>query len=393
MNLNVELKRFIFQNIDKNVNELALKFAERNDEEFKFAINQISIRQKLIQKLPTFYTNFDLILPQKISAEQASSELTAEYKSNICNYNISADLTGGMGIDSLFFANKSKLHIYIEKDKLLCDIFKHNSKSLNYSNIEIINSDAESFIGNSDKLFDLIYIDPHRRSDSGAKLYFLEHTLPNVLQLLPIIKNKTKKLLIKTSPLLDISKAIQELENVCQVHILSIDNECKELLFLIDYENNCKKIQYFTVNFTKKGTQKYNISNSENSINCKFDLQKPYLYEPNSSIMKSGFFNQICVDFNLNKLAQNSHLYTSCELINDFPGRIFKIITITKYNKADILKFCENKKANISLRNFPDTTDHFKKKIGLKDGGDTYIFGSKSQENELKVFICKKVSI
>ncbi len=392
MKLTDTIQQFIKTNLEKNVNELFLKFDNKSDVNTKFAINQIALRQRIREKLPEIYNNYDLLIPPRLSTEQSSSEITADYKANICNYDISADLTGGMGIDSIFLSKKAKSHYYIEKDEELCEYFEYNSKILNLTNIKIIKDDAENFLKSSEAKFDFIYIDPHRRSEKGNKLYFLDDTVPNVINLLDLLKNLTKKLLIKTSPLLDISKAILELKFVSEVHILSVDNECKELLFLLDFEKIIDIIEYHTVNFTKKSIQKLVFTNNNLLSKLNFGIALPYLYEPNSSIMKSGFFNQISINFNLIKLAENSHLYSSNVLISDFPGRIFEIQNISKYNKKDIQKYCPNKCANISLRNFPDTTENFKKKIGLKDGGDIYIFGSKNSKSELIIFICKKIS-
>ena len=381
---------FIKSNFNQNVHNLFLKYV--NDEHKKYLIEQISIRQKISKKLPFLIDNYKFIFPSKLSYEQSSSEKTAKYKSEIIDYKFSADLTGGLGIDTFFISKKSDKHFYIEQNQELCEIFKHNATELNLQNIEILNENAENFIKNTNEYFDLIYLDPNRRADSGQKMYFLEHSSPNILNMLDDLKRICDKVLIKTSPLLDISLAVKELKYVSEVHILSIENECKELLFLIDFKE-VKELKYFAVNFEKNNEQILIIENKDEIANYNYAIKDKFLYEPNSSIMKLVIFDKICRNYNDNifKISKNSHLFTSNNYFGDFPGRIFEIISIVKFSKKEILTFCKDRKANISLRNFPISVEEFKKKIGLKDGGDIYIFGTTETNNKPIIFITKKI--
>ena len=381
---------FIKSNFNQNVHNLFLKYV--NDEHKKYLIEQISIRQKISKKLPFLIDNYTFIFPSKLSYEQSSSEKTAKYKSEIIDYKFSADLTGGLGIDTFFISKKSDKHFYIEQNQELCEIFKHNATELNLQNIEILNENAENFIKNTNEYFDLIYLDPNRRADSGQKMYFLEHSSPNILNMLDDLKRICDKVLIKTSPLLDISLAVKELKYVSEVHILSIENECKELLFLIDFKE-VKELKYFAVNFEKNNEQILIIENKDEIANYNYAIKDKFLYEPNSSIMKLVIFDKICRNYNDNifKISKNSHLFTSNNYFGDFPGRIFEIISIVKFSKKEILTFCKDRKANIGLRNFPISVEEFKKKIGLKDGGDIYIFGTTETNNKPIIFITKKI--
>lgn len=388
INLNDNDIEFIKENLNQNANILFLRFAKVPQK--KFLIEQIAIRQKISKKLPFLTNNFEFLFPSKLSYEQSSSEISAKYKSEVVDYQNSADLTGGLGIDTYFIANKSLNHYYIEQNEVLCKLFEHNSKALKLENVTILNETAEDFIKKTDVFFDLIYIDPHRRADSGQKMYFLEHTSPNVLDLIDVLKNICQKVLIKTSPLLDISKAIKELKYVSEVHILSIENDCKELLFLLDYKEH-KEIKYFAINFEKDKIQKSIIDSKSKYNEINLGVKDKFLYEPNSSIMKLGKFD-ILFDFDIYKISQNSHLFTSNNYYEDFPGRIFEIIAVEKFSKKEILSYCKYKKANVNVRNFPLSVEEFKKKIGLKDGGEIYIFGTSDKNSKPIIFICKKIN-
>ncbi len=379
---------FISENINQDINRLFLKFS--NDDRKKFLIAQIAIRQKISKKFPSLINNPHFIFPVKLSVEQASSEITAKYKSEIIEYESSLDLTGGMGIDSIYLSAKSEKHIYLEQNEELCKLFEFNSNLLNLQNIEIINAKAEDYISKTVKHFDLVYLDPHRRSEKGQKMYFLEHTYPNIIKILDDLQKISDFAMIKTSPLLDISKAIDELKYVSEVHILSLDNECKEIIFLLNFKSNLH-IKYFAVNFEKHQIQKQFFEKNDNSEKCFLGIKEKFLYEPNSSLMKLGFFNQISNE-KLFKLSKNSHIFTSEYLFENFNGRIFEIISIINFTKKEILNFCKEKKANISLRNFPITVEEFKKKIGLKDGGDIYLFGSTDANSKPIIFVCKKIN-
>lgn len=394
--LNLTEIEFIKSNINSDINKLALiKSKFHADIRSEIVLHQIKILNKISDKLPSLSTNYNIFFPKNISIEQASSEATAKYKKSITNYNISADLTGGMGIDSFFLAQNSLQHYYNEIDKTLSEIFEHNCEVLSLKNIRISNSSALDFISNiSDKSIDLIYLDPARRDSEGAKTYFLEDTLPNPMQVISAIQSKNlmnpPKLLLKTSPLLDISRAISQLRFVAEVHILSVDNECKELLFLLDLASDgTQQIKYSAVNIKSDYSQVFN-SCIRTTAPITYTNPQKYLYEPNSSLMKLGFWSEIAEQYSLNKLSSNTHLFTSDSLIQDFPGRIFIVNDVVKIDKKSINSHLPDKKANIAVRNCKMSVQEIKKKFNISDGGNIYIFFTTLNNQTNKAIICQK---
>ena len=397
--MNNKTKYFIEKHIDSDVFKLAL--SKKNDVEidFDFAINQISIRQKNQNKFPTLLRDFDFIFPSTVAAEQSSSEITAKYKSEIIsNYNTSVDLTGGLGIDSLYFAKQSEQHFYCEQNSDYCDFFANNCKTVQQNNIEIINQDCEDFIKkciDAKIIFDVIYIDPSRRNSNNQRKFLLKDLQPDLINLQKYFPQVAKKTIIKLSPMLDISTVLKDIKNVSEVHIVSVENECKELILVLDFaKSSSTETKYFAVHLK-------NISNNNLEIQIEkieltkdisekitFDFPQKYIYEPNSSIMKLGFWKDFCSKYSLKKLHQNSHLFTSDELLIDFPGRVFELISATKFSSKEVNKILGNeRKANITVRNFPYAVPEIYKKLKLKDGGSFYIFATTTVDNKLSLLI------
>ena len=375
---------------DCDVYELALKKNFEREIDFNFVINQIAIRQKNSKKFPTLLKNFDFFFPSTISAEQSSSEITAKYKSEIIsNFNNSADLTGGLGIDSLYFAKKATKHIYCEQNSAYCDFFRNNCNVLNQNNIEITNQKSENFIKQcieQKMIFDIVYIDPSRRDNSNQKKFLLKDLQPDIFILQKKLAEITEKAIIKLSPMLDITSVLENINNVNEIHIVSVENECKELLVVLDFTKNIlieNKIKYFAVNLKNLSNENLEIQvekiELKKNINEKINFTFPqkYIYEPNSSIMKLGFWEDFCYKYSLNKLHPNSHLFTSAELLLKFPGRVFELVAITKFSSKEVNNILQKeRKANVTVRNFPATTDAIKKKLKLKDGGNIYLFAT-----------------
>jgi 16S rRNA G966 N2-methylase RsmD len=353
--------------------------------------HQVLSRKKIKNKLPTLFNCNEIIYPSSLSLEQSSSEITANYKAKLVKGKTFIDLTAGMGIDSLFFAKKFEKGILIERNKELAEINLHNYFVLNQTNVKIaVGIDSIDFINQFNEQFDLIYIDPARRNEQGNKVVSLTEYEPNVVSILDKLFSITTNILIKTSPLLDISKAIAELKFVKQVHVISVENECKELVFHLekDFEN---EIKISTINFNKKENQVFEyFLKAEKESNSEYSEPLNYLYEPNASIMKAGAFKTIGQQLGLKKLHQHSHLYTAENLVDNFPGRVFKINAVSKFDKNEIAKIIPEMKANIAVRNFPISTNEVKKKLGIKDGGDFYLFVTTNIKNEKIVIFNKK---
>ena len=389
---NKKTLQFILAHQNDDVNKLVLKKRTDIEIDYDFAFKQIAGRQRVKHKLPTFYSNKELIYPPQLNIEQCSSESTALYKKSLCEGILMADLTGGFGIDFYYLSNNYREAFYIEQNTELCEIVNHNFKILGSRNHKIINIKAEDAIDDLPEL-DLVYIDPARRNKTGSKIVFISDCEPDISILREAILQKSRMLMVKLSPMLDISSAIKILKNVHEVHIISVANECKEILLILKKEK-VDRIKFKAVNivnnsktdvfeFFKEDESACIISNSQ-------EIQH-FLYEPNSSILKSGAFKSICLQFNILKLHNNTHLYTSNNLVSDFQGRIFEVVDLVGNSKKDMIEIkIKYPKANISTRNYPLKPEELKKRLGIDDGGDIFIFAC-TIEKELKVLIiCRK---
>ncbi len=377
---------FIKLNKNKSLPEIALQLSKTSfDKEFILA--QINGIQKAKNKLPEFYNTPDIIYPPKLSMEQCSSEKTGHYKSQLVNGESLVDLTGGFGIDSFYFSKEFNQVTHIEQNAELSEIAKNNFKLLKANNISTINSTAEKYIKNITKNVDIVYIDPSRRNEN-QRVFKLDDCVPNIIELAPEIFKIANKILVKTAPLLDIKQTLRDLKSVSKVWIVSVDNDCKEVLYLLEKDNTSKPTLQ-TINLTKNNQEYCFNYEGESNSTVSYSLPKKYLYESNSSILKAGAFNSICDHFSLNKIAPNSHIYTSEKLIEIFPGRIFKIEKAIPYSTKDF-KNLGIKKANISCRNFKDSVENVKKKLKIKDGGKHYIFATTGTNSKPILIICVK---
>ena len=390
---NIQTEKFISENIHSDLKRLLL--IKRSDAEidYEFAFRQIAGLQRIRYKIPSFYNTKNILFPPQLNIEQSSSESTSLYKKLFCEGNTFIDITGGFGIDFYFISQHFETAIYVERNEELCKIVAHNYKELGATNISIINDDAVDFIGNM-PTSDCVFVDPARRDKKGGKTVFLEECEPDITQLYKKILDKTNLLLIKLSPMLDITAAIKALTNVNSVHIVSVENECKEVLLLLK-PNSFSTINYKAINILKNNIiEEFEFTKeSENSVICTYSsVIQNYLYEPNSSILKAGAFKSVANTYSINKLNNNTHLYTSENIISNFPGRIFKVLKVWNFHKKDLVEMKKYiLKANISTRNFPLKPEELKKKIGIADGGDTYLFGCTLQDESKVIIQCEKI--
>ena len=388
--LEKEVQNYIIQNINIDPLKLIFKKSPFENITMKEIVEQIDGFKRAKKKLPNEFCQKGIYYPPKISLEQCSSMQTGLYKSALISGDSIIDITSGMGVDDYYFSKVFKKLYYCELNKNLHNITKHNFNILNINNVTFFNGDGIEFIKKIKKV-DWIYADPGRRDENIKKVFLLSDCLPNIPKNLNHLFNKTNKILLKLSPLLDISSAINELKFVKEVHIVSVKNECKELLIILENEYT-DEIKIKTINIETKQNQTFNFSkNKETTLAANFSEIKDYLYEPNSSIMKSGGFNSLSIKFNTPKLHPNSNLYTSEKLINEFPGKIFKIDKIINYDKKQIKKAVPEMKANISTRNFPFKIEEIKKKNKIKDGGEIYLFFTTNFENKPVVIKCKRI--
>lgn len=383
--LQTDVQKYISEHLNHNEADLFLTHKKNKEWDMPSIIQQIIGKKKAKVKLPSWYTRSDIIYPKRLSLEQCSSEQTARYKAGLCQGKHFIDITAGFGVDSHFISQSFEKGIHCEIDKDLQDIVKHNLKTLR-SNIDSFEANGLDFLKDYKGQFDLIYIDPARRNEHQQKVFKLSQCTPNVIEHLDLLMEKGKQVLIKTSPFLDIKNVLSILPDVKEVHVLSYKNECKEVLYLIQ-KGTIEKACIHCVDIEKSRYQFHYEQEEQAPI---YGDTQQYLYEPNSSILKAGAYNSLANKFKLTKLHPNSHLYTSSNLRNNFPGRTFKINAISKLNKKELTKHIPQKKGNITRRNFPFSVEEIRKKTGFKEGGRYYLFATTLTDNKPKILICEK---
>lgn len=389
MNLSDELKAFIITHEADDVHSLALQAKQYPDIDMEMAIRQITGRKIAKEKIPSWYANDNIIYPKHLSMEQCSSEQTALFKASLCGGESMADLTGGLGVDCFFLAHGFNNAVYVEQQSELAEIAVHNFKILG-QDIKVVNEDAVSYLSSMPPA-NLIYIDPARRDSTGRKTVLIEDCTPNILDIESLLEEKSKQVMIKLSPMLDITLAVKSVKSVSDVYIISVNNECKELLFI--KKGNTGKTLYHCVNIQNSNTDTYTFyKEDEDTISLNYTTKiAKYLYEPNASILKAGAYKSIAKAYSLDKLHPSSHLYTSEILYEDFPGRKFVVDNICSLNKKDMKEYLSDiKQANITTRNFPLSVQEIRKKTGLKDGGDIYIFATTLVDDRKVLLICHK---
>lgn len=386
--LSAEIQEYITSNINADVSKLALQKNKFAITDWTTILGQITAKQKAKIKLPTWFYTHNIYYPSKISIEQTSSEKTAEYKSQLVSGKSLIDLTGGFGVDDFYFSKKVNQVTHCEINHELSEIVKHNLEQLGVTNVECHRGDSTEILVTLNQKFNWIYIDPSRRNDVKGKVFMLQDCLPNVPELLDFYFGFSDNIMIKTAPILDISAGLSELRNVKTIHIVALENEVKELLWILE-KNYTKSIQIVTCNLTKDSIQEFTFELGNTSVS-NYSLPKKYLYEPNAAIMKSGGFDEVTSQYEIEKLNKHSHLYTSDILIN-FPGRVFEIENSFEYNKPNMKSFLENKKANITTRNFSETVENIRKKWKIKEGGIVYCFFTTDINNNKIVLLCDKL--
>jgi len=387
--LQPEVQAFIKEYEGEDLRHLMLQKDKYAHLPIRDIIEQLSGRKKALKKLPTWYNTAGILYPSAVSIEQSSSEITAKYKAGLFSGNSALDLTGGFGVDSFYLAQKFTRLCYVEKNEELAQIAQHNFNCLQQENIKTELLSAEDFLAHNRQKYDLIYIDPDRRPGQKRAIGFHE-SKPDLPDLLPGLRKISTNVLVKASPMMDITLGIKELGYVKMVIVLAIDNEVKELLFWLTSQDDAVKIR--CVNIGREGEQILDFTITEEQQEyCEYGKILKYLYEPNAAIMKAGAYNLLCTKFGLKKLHPNTHLYTSQVLINDFPGRKFRVIGDEGYNKRKVLPLLSSSKANISVRNFSNSPEQMKKKLSLKDGGQQYLFGYRNEDDDLRIAVCEKV--
>ena len=446
--MNEATRDYILQHREDDVRQLALKGTGKGEVDLPLALQQIAGWQVARRKVPTWAACDDVLYPPHLSMEQCSSEQTARYKASLLpspsslNAPRSArpegalaterdartlnpspstfiDLTGGFGVDFYFMAHEAyksytphKAHkpVYVEQQEHLCDLARHNFALLGLD-CTVVCASAADFLPQLNHA-DIIYLDPARRDKHGARTYSIEDCTPNVLELLPLLLDKADRILLKLSPMLDWHKAVDDLGCVSEVHIVSVHNECKELLLVLQQEPS-DALRLICVNDgsvfetspnvgpkrSQRGTETVPAWDQNGPSMGPFEekgapVDPSYLYEPNASIMKAGCFDEIADFYQVRELSANSHLFVSDHAISDFPGRCFRVEAVTTMNKQELKVALQGiDRANITVRNFPMSVDALRKKLRLKDGGDVYLFATTMSNGEHRLFVCRKAKV
>ncbi|AQG79066.1 THUMP-like domain-containing protein [Spirosoma montaniterrae] len=389
-------QQFIQQHLTDDVATLVLRGEAIPNIDLRRVAEQITARQKARGKLPAWYAQHDLIFPPALSVEQASSELTAHYKASLVSGELLVDLTGGMGVDAWAFAQRMGRVSYIEHRPDLADLAAYNLPRLGATNVDVHTGDGLTYVdGLTGAAADWLYLDPHRRSEQGGRVVQLADCEPDVSRpgVLANLLAKANQLLLKTSPMIDIGATIGQLPGVEAVHVVAAAGEVKEIVFVVGKQSvSLETIQVNAVNLSENQTDTFSYNRGE-EWQAEIILSDPqtYLYEPNAAILKAGAFRLAGVRFGLQKLAPNSHLYTSAELISGFPGRVFQIEHVLKVDKKGLQYVLPTLKANLTVRNFPQSVADLRRKLNLREGGDVYIFATTLANGSKRLLLCRKI--
>ena len=391
--MNEQTQRFIRENANKDIRTLALSGSKYPDVDIPFALDQIAGRQTARKKIPRWAAIDDVVYPPHLSMEQCSSEQTALYKASMVEGETLVDLTGGFGVDFSFMSCGFKKSIYVERQKHLCEIADSNFGVLKLTGANVVCGDGVEYLETLDHV-SWIYLDPARRNEHGGKTYAISDCMPDVTEIKDLLLAKADKVMVKLSPMLDWRKAVADLGNcVSEVHIVSVDNECKELLLIMQREaaelkvvcvNNDEVFVFGSSDdtFRSEGVKEWRSDATEST----------YLYEPNASIMKAGCFAELERAFGARQVERNSHLFVSEHFIEDFPGRRFRVEKVTTLNKKDIKNALDGiVKANITVRNFPMSVEQLRKRLKIKEGGSDYIFATTLMDKSHVLLLCSRL--
>ncbi len=404
------LRDFIQSHINDDTAGLLLAARRYADVDVPFAVEQIEARRRLKGKLPEWYANPDLIMGGRVPAEQCSSEQTARYKRSILygeerlglrvesqRMRSLCDMTGGMGVDFWYMSEGMEQAIYTERNETLCEIAKHNFKTLKRDSLIVRCGDGQKLPIPS---VDVIYLDPARRAGDGSRVYAIEACEPNVIEWQDELLQHAKMVLVKLSPMVDLTDVIRKLRNVTDIYIVGVKNECKEVLVKqvpsdsLKGEKHIRCVQVHCVDFLTDRTIEYTFKLSDEMGISVVSEVGDFLYEPDVTLMKAQAFGNLCHRFSICQLDEGTHLMTSNKFISDFPGRIFEVKEQISFS-SKILKRLKQTipQANIATRNFPLTANELRKKTGIRDGGDLYLFGAKVHHQGPLLLLCQKPSI
>ena len=390
------LMAFIQAHLSDDPDRLLLSASRYPEIDMPFVVAQITARRQIKEKLPTWYQQEQLLFPAKIAAEQCSSEQTALYKQQlVTEEDTLCDLTGGLGIDSYYFSRRVKQVYYIERFPSYCEVARANMATLEARNVVVLEGDSTQWLDQLPAI-DVFYVDPARRGEGNKRMFALSDCEPDLTQLLPRLLAKAPRVIAKLSPMADLRQTLALLPTTQAIHILSVKNECKELLFVIGREPRESAVPIHCVHLTKQAA-------SDECFVCSLEAEQQaashlattlrrYLYEPNASVLKAGAFKQVACQFPVEKLQVSSHLYTSDHYLDRFPGRRFEVDEVIPFHSKSCKQLAgQSLQANVTTRNFPLTVEALRKKCRIREGGDIYLFATTGPKEEKLLIRTHKV--
>ena len=390
------LMAFIQAHLSDDPDRLLLSASRYPEIDMPFVVAQITARRQIKEKLTTWYQQEQLLFPAKIAAEQCSSEQTARYKQQLVTEGDTlCDLTGGLGIDSYYFSRRVKQVYYIERFPSYCEVARANMATLGARNVAVLEGDSTQWLDQLPAI-DVFYVDPARRGEGNKRMFALSDCEPDLTQLLPRLLAKAPRVIAKLSPMADLRQTLALLPTTQAIHILSVKNECKELLFVIGREPRESAVPIHCVHLTKQAA-------SDECFVCSLEAEQQaashlattlrrYLYEPNASVLKAGAFKQVACQFPVEKLQVSSHLYTSDHYLDRFPGRRFEVDEVIPFHSKSCKQLAgQSLQANVTTRNFPLTVEALRKKCRIREGGDIYLFATTGPKEEKLLIRTHKV--
>ncbi|MBR4912196.1 MAG: SAM-dependent methyltransferase [Bacteroidales bacterium] len=399
MNINESTWQYIAAHSDDDVTQLALHPAKDPQVDMAVALQQIAGRQKAKEKLPDWYATESVLYPKKVPMEQCSSSQTAEYKASLVEGESFADFSGGFGVDTAAFAKKFTKGWYVEPQEELCELFQHNCKVLDINNVNIIHGTMEEHLDTIGPV-NTIYLDPSRRDTHGRRVVSLADCTPNLPEWKSALLERCNILMVKLSPMIDIFQTFRDLPETYAVHVVAVEGECKEVVFLLTRRDAPWHVSttdptIIAVDINKIATTRVEttLQTERTTPPCIATELGAYLYEPNAAVMKAGIFNALSQQFHIAKLAKNTNLFTADELHEDFPGRIFRLEAVHEFHPRKTAKELSHlANASIAVRNFPLSAEELRKTLKIKDGNTCYLFGCTLSGGMKCVIVCEKVT-
>ena len=381
---------FAYRHRDDDPLKLLLQAGRYPDVDMRWVAQQIEGRRQARNKWPSLSERPDILFPPQLNREQSSSEATARHKASLVKGGSLADLTGGMGIDSLMFSQHCRPVVYLEQDAALCSIASHNFSVLD-APIECVCGNSLEWLEQSGQTFDTLYLDPARRSE-GHRMVAFEDCSPNILEQMPLLWRHGQQLLIKASPMIDLDAAASQLGSVSDIHVVAVDGECKEVLFLCRQEPSEPIIH--CVDLLTDGSVRHHhrlTRANEAAAEVQYTTRPGrYLYDPHAALLKGGAFRSISVWYNIQKLGRNTHLYTSDTLVPDFPGRCFEVIRQVAPTAKALRPLLPDGRCHVVTKNYPVSAPLLQRQLKVHEGGDLFFVATRIGEQHIGL-LCRKI--